>query len=555
VANGAADPAIPATTSDRESSFQRESRILVRCVFGVALVHALVGLAQGFDNSVLDMHGFRQSQTAISTYYLLHGGNWIAYETPVLGPNWSIPFEFPLYQWVVASFVWLTGMSLDAAGRVVSVACFLWSLWLVHACLDHFGLSRDRRLIFSSLILVSPLYLFWSRTFMIESLALLLGLAYLLCVIRYLRRPQAATLVAMALLGILAGVTKITTFFGFGLAASLLLLERWLRSPSEAVSTAESRWGAVRQRIRQHVGVSFGLFWAGAAVPLIATLAWTAYTDALKRTVPLAADFITSAALREWNFGTVSQRLSPTYWSDLVFTRMGTDIFGSRAGTSIALLVIAAACIRSREFRAPILACVALFLAVLLTFTNLHLVHNYYQYANAVFLLFALGFALVALMRDPHRLCALLGVAALLLLTVGAAYGYNQVLREVARSNFPPEPIVAQVRERVAPDDVILVYGRDWSSAIPYYAERRAIMDRSFRAVDDVVLQRSLALLGERRLGGVVSCGMRERSPAELDARLRALGFATVPVDVQRDCELYLPAESGLLQSSGTRSS
>ena len=46
------------------------------------------------------------------------------YITPVLGPPWSIPFEFPLYQWLAGGFHALTGYPLDQSGRLVSLVFF-----------------------------------------------------------------------------------------------------------------------------------------------------------------------------------------------------------------------------------------------------------------------------------------------------------------------------------------------------------------------------------------------------------------------------------------------
>jgi hypothetical protein len=39
----------------------------------------------------------------------------LSYDTPVLGYPWSIPFEIPLYQWIVACVSRL-GLSIDVAG-------------------------------------------------------------------------------------------------------------------------------------------------------------------------------------------------------------------------------------------------------------------------------------------------------------------------------------------------------------------------------------------------------------------------------------------------------
>ena len=91
-------------------------------LLAVCLVYFLASVSIGWRNTISDAHGFRQSQTAISADVILRGGPWLIYETPVLGPPWTIPFEFPLYQWIVAALTWLTGSAMDSIGRAVSVA-------------------------------------------------------------------------------------------------------------------------------------------------------------------------------------------------------------------------------------------------------------------------------------------------------------------------------------------------------------------------------------------------------------------------------------------------
>ena len=48
-------------------------------------------------------------------------------------------------------------------------------------------------------------------------------------------------------------------------------------------------------------------------VPLAIGLIWAKFTDLVKEQNPLA-DFITSAALKDWNFGTLAQRLDGNFW-------------------------------------------------------------------------------------------------------------------------------------------------------------------------------------------------------------------------------------------------
>src|SRR5262249_25527707 len=113
---------------------------------------------------------------------------------------WSIPFEFPFYQWMCALLAW-AGIPLDSAGRLLS---FAFLVLTVNAAKPLF---RNRRewLIFGILLLTSPLYLFWGTAFLMETLALFLSVWFLA-----IESPWWACVVGTA-----AALTKITTFFPF----------------------------------------------------------------------------------------------------------------------------------------------------------------------------------------------------------------------------------------------------------------------------------------------------------------------------------------------------
>ena len=57
----------------------------LRWLTGICLVIHFIFSMVGWNNSILDHHGFRQSQTAITSYYFIKDGFRLAYETPVLG--------------------------------------------------------------------------------------------------------------------------------------------------------------------------------------------------------------------------------------------------------------------------------------------------------------------------------------------------------------------------------------------------------------------------------------------------------------------------------------
>src|SRR4051812_47064718 len=135
-------------------------------IFVGCLAGHLAMAVTAFGASLLDAHGFRQTQTAITAASMAAGGPFFRYETPVLGAPFSLPFELPLYQWLSARLSTLGGLPLETAGRLVSEAFFLLTAAALFAALGALGIPRPRRLGFVSILLVSPVYLFWSPTFM-----------------------------------------------------------------------------------------------------------------------------------------------------------------------------------------------------------------------------------------------------------------------------------------------------------------------------------------------------------------------------------------------------
>ena len=54
---------------------------------------------------LIDRHEFRQTQTALTALFLeFNARSFVNYETPVLGAPWSIPFEFPFFQFLLFFF-------------------------------------------------------------------------------------------------------------------------------------------------------------------------------------------------------------------------------------------------------------------------------------------------------------------------------------------------------------------------------------------------------------------------------------------------------------------
>ncbi|WP_165585302.1 hypothetical protein [Roseococcus sp. SYP-B2431] len=456
---------------------------------GVCLYAAYILLAS-LNDPLLDQHSFRQTQTALSVYWITQGGPWLAYETPVLGSPWAIPFEAPVYHLPVALLARL-GVPLDAAGRLMSFAFLLAAAWPMRMLWRDLKLPPVGYPMACALLLASPLYLFWGRTFLIESCAWFFGLLWLALFVRFLLTRRAAPALAAVLAGSLATLAKATSFPAFALVGGLIALPhgwRWLRQ-----------------------GLSLrllGLVLCGGAalfLPFVSGLAWVAYSDGVKG-MNMLGGFLTSASLGTWNYGTLDQRFSGRLWEQVIGRRILPDIFGTLG--AFALIPLLAALLCRRSLLAVAVGILA-FLTPILVFTNLHLVHNYYQYANGAFLIAAMAVALGTLAR--YRLGAPLAALVLLLLLGSQAARFqrqNMGWIAAGAQGSPTQRIGLLARDAIPEDGALIVVGDDWSSMVPYYARRKALTVPGWAppAQVEAVLRDPQAHLAGTRYAGVVDC-------------------------------------------------
>ena len=104
------------------------------------------GVGVGWESKNLPGVEFRQAQTALSALFIKQENNFSpAYPTPVLGKPWSIPMEFPLYQWTVVVVGKLTGLGLTKSGRAVSIGCFYLMLPAIYLLLARWRVAPRHR--------------------------------------------------------------------------------------------------------------------------------------------------------------------------------------------------------------------------------------------------------------------------------------------------------------------------------------------------------------------------------------------------------------------------
>jgi hypothetical protein len=505
----------------------------------VALGFATCGyfMVWDWDKALLGIHNFRQTQTAISAYWMIKEGISFDYQTPVLGKPWVIPFEAPFYQIFAVWVTELFSIDLDEAGRAVSVAFWFACLYPLLGMLR--GWIADPITRWAAVLLVwsTPTYLYWSDSFMMESTAMFFSLFYIFGLIESLRRNSISWLAVATVFGTLASLQKATTFLIAAVpAAAFVLLELYRRRGDGRL-------------VRDLIGLAIA-----GIVPLVALEWWTKHADSLKLLNPLAKDFITSAALGKWNFGTWDQRVSGVVWERIIYIEsqwgMGRGSFWFLLA---AVLTIPFAIWRGKH-RIEIIILALSSLTGALVFTNLFYIHEYYNFEVSLYLDLACALAIIdlvelipikiAVRKNRHAEAAqnqLLAKTAIAcgIFFVSALWGLftytNDTIFVPSTSKLPTS---AQVRQALAPvtnagnpQDVILIYGWDWNPLLPYYSGRKAIMDKETRPLDEPHMQAALAQLSpDQHIAGMMVMGDLANNTDFLRDRITRLHLNSTPV-------------------------
>ncbi len=475
----------------------------------------------GWDHSLRERHESRQVQTAMSARYLQREGWSLDYPLPLFGPPWSAPFEFPVYQYGAALVADLTRLPLESAGRLTALLFFYLALPALFLLQEFLPIPRDRWWLLPALLLVSPVYIYYSRCFMIESAALATSAWFLLGFCRSLARPGWIWPAATLFLGVLAALTKFTTLVVFLVPAALFTLR--LLGPAGGSSP--------RPRPLLSIPVMAALLAAGA---LTAGLLWTRHADAVKASNPLATAFV-SSGLRSFVFGPLGQRLELPFWQ-----RIAEHSTAAIMPAANAVILALFGLILTRRTRPVVLVLLLSFLSGPLIFANLHAVHDYYFYSCGVFALMALAVAWSDLLDQGHFPVAARGAVVVFSLLIQFITYTGHYLPAQRLPTVDAPELAPVLREITAPDDIVLVFGQDWNPMLAFFADRRAIMvvDRFFEEAWrlDEVLQR----VDPRRVTALVVTGNLRHYPAALRPYSASFGLSDHPVLIGPDTHLYV---------------
>ena len=476
----------------------------------------------GWTNLPVDGHEFRQMQTALSVRYLMKDGLRIDYPTPLLGKPWSIPLEFPLYQTAVAVLARSTGLPVERAGRVVGLAFFYLMLPAAYLLLGRLGLAPPRRLLALCLLLASPIYLYYSRTILIESTALCLSLWFLWGYWTALGQNSRLGGGVALIIGGLAAMVKITTFAVFLAPAALITaIELWNRRP-----IACKDWRSAARMLAAALVLGGGATAAGVA--------WSLHANHVKALNPLAG-FLLSSAQADWGMGGLAQRFTPAFWMK-VFSTWTSGVLGLVGQTVLGIFAV----MPQPQSRWRFVALVGCFLAGPLLFATFYFIHDYYFYESGLFLLAAAGLALdrvldTSLLTRPARWSIVLVVIAAGFLTYSQTY-YTLIPGNAVRTS----ELARAINLVTKIDDVVIIYGQDWNPLVPYFSGRRALMFPGNTQDDPAAQEAAFGNLKGERIGALVVAGPERNRRDFIGLLANRFGLAPRPVLASDTTMVYL---------------
>ena len=461
------------------------------------------------------MSPFREGQTALLADQLARGQDgegwaaWLATPTPVFGYPWELPMEFPLFQRSVAALRSTTGLPLDFLGRVANALFTVGAFVLAASFGRRVGISRSRARLLVLLGLLSPLYFGYGGAFMIEGCALFFVMLWLWAIVRCWETDSVWPWLLATVSSTIAGLVKPTTWVPAAIGISVMVL---------FASVGRGRVEKPRRPWQRILGT---LLIMGFTVLLVKS--WVDYSDVVKARNPLAAGLV-SSNLNDWNYGTWAQKSSPSVWA-LISGKTLVLTFG------LAGLVLPFAAVwwwwpARRSFAASehgriLCAALAAATSAPLVFTNLHLQHDYYQFANGLYLWVAVALG-VAWMEATGRSALadrMLAVAlASCVLTTAGYLLFRQSLRD------PADEAVLAALAKLPPGRPVAYLGFDYSGKLPFYSARPALMNITMQDVTSGRFAAALKLNQDLGYGAIALGG-----PAYLEAGWNAAATLRLP--------------------------
>ena len=448
------------------------------------LVSLLLALAVRIPGLSDRSYYWRELQTEMTSFWFLREGiDLLHYQTPIYGPPWQIPFEFPLYQ-AASALVARAGIGdLELASRLTALMCFGLSALVLYLLCRRMFKDAPTTVLITSLYLWTPYNIYYSVVPQIDYLSLAFALAYAYFVLVWLERPGAHWAALLATFaGSLLVLVKATTA-PIALVPIVAFVLRDVRRRYQLAHGARSSLERILSMIRQQSTYWLTLLFI-ALVPLALGSMWTRHADQIKST-SVYTQWLMSGNLTYWNYGTLAQRIDPEVWIDHINYAIrflwpyGLSLLaflgllgalgvlqGSRDHTDVSVFVFSVA------------GGIAL---TLIIFLNLYL-HDYYYIALSASMAILGGFGI----RWFWRLRPLLGRAHLYIFAaLATVFLFGNALdfllfRNAAISRDETRASTAtwgkQLQQSIPVDQWAIFVQTDWNPIVPFFVERKAMV-------------------------------------------------------------------------------
>jgi 4-amino-4-deoxy-L-arabinose transferase-like glycosyltransferase len=405
------------------------------------------------NDQINEISEFRQTQTAFGIKSIYEQNlNILSAQTPVLGPPWQIPFEFPLFQWISAVVMEIFQTTPEFSGRFTSTVFFLLTGLALYSILNKIS-SNSAAMLSLPLFMFSSFGIQWGSAVLIEWFvtALVLWGVYFLIIHTDQSKIFSPQLTISLILLALAFAVKITTPLPWLFAFSIFLI---LKS--------------------KKISYKFNLIWIVSVIASISpSIFWTKYADSIKSENEFTA-WLTSEKLTAWNFGSLAQRLDPAIW-ETIYDRIDQVVVGSIIFVSVILVLRLMV-----DRRIPISTSTFLSVCILspLIFINLYWAHEYYLAAIYPSLVGVVASAIAGAESSLRSKLNLIHSLPIVIFIVFLTYTSD--LGKWYIQNFRVDPVAPTasqlLKEKTPSGSKILVMGCDWDPTTLYYAERKGLM-------------------------------------------------------------------------------
>ncbi len=465
----------------------------------------------------------RESQTAISARYMTI--NPIEYITPTVGFPWAIPMEFPIYQYLVWLISLIVPFEQIDIGKFLTLFSFLAVLFVSYKILSLLKWNEQDKFLALSLVATSPIYITYSMSFLIEQMALLFSLSFLYFSLRFKDELNWKFFILVIIFGILASLTKITTWLVFAFAVGIIFLYSIWQNRDKQTSNLKPQTSNLKPQTSNLKSII--LYAVILITPLIIGYIWVVYSDYIK-TLNTYGSFSTSEALRSFNFGTVEQKLSLTSWIHYL-SRTYTGVFGI-FGLIIPFLTIAILWKNKTNISKEIYLAFALFFIAPIIFTGIHFQHDYYANATAI----ALIFATFLILKENTKL-----IVAILFTNLIGGIVYLH-LKQVNYTNNIEMSLAKTIKD--VPDSTIIVFGSGiWDADLLYYSNKKGLQPSGTTDFNDSLFQRALKNTADKNISLIITRGNEYNQIAQETAKY--FNF-TEKFNFADGIDIYFPEEN-----------